>query len=197
MVNKPWYITHLEHTDYVDTDNVMMGFSDNQFMVRQYVKQWSPAFSYDSFVIEETEPMSEEEFTLETELRANRRIRSYISEDKTYKVYMTPMLMMAWISGGQAVRPFTGLEAPWGAGDLIGLRYIPKAFKQMDVAIMKLITLVRVFDGSVQRELMDGIRLLILNIMKMEDSSLVIPDNVDHLKLLGYINKFPKEVTTV
>lgn len=165
------------------------GYTKNEFILSQYLKELDYSFrgvDYEVIVSD-----SDLESLLKVHgLDRLQKIRSYQSADKTVNVYCTPLMFCEWIG-------LDSTHVPW---TITSREKIPSVVKVLMDSSLEITQLASLLNEELRDQLLPLMRVLLLYAVRTTqdlDVVSITSSTMDPVKLMAYVNRFPKSVTHV
>lgn len=155
--------------------NQLEGYTNNEFIFRQYVKMISRSYRCDDYELL-TEDLSEEELLEKYKFHKFQRFRIYTSADKTVVLCCNPLFMNEWLGAGRNTL------------DVTNHKRVPVLMSWFLNATVSLYQIINTIMPEKQAEFHDLFRKLLVyavNACELDDHIF------DQVKLILYVNKFP------
>lgn len=161
------------------------GYTDNEFILRQYLKELDHVFRFINYEVH-TEDGDLEDILAKYELKKLQKFRSYQSKDETVTVYCSPVMFCDWMG-------LRSDSTPWS---YTNRQKVPSVIKGMTNTALNLTQMLDFFQHDVKEQLYPLVRTLLVTVIRNEQNfdSTSHPSGIDPIKLMVYVNKFPKEV---
>lgn len=168
----------VQFTDKKHRCALLEGYTNNEFILRQYTRMLSSVFPNTSYMVE-TEAISEEELLVKYDFYKSQRFRIYKSVDDMTVVYCNPLFMNEWLGSRSNLN--------WDLTNRLSVNNLMTRFLDASIWLFQ-ITYRVIPESRAERYLLFN-RLIARASRAIDDTFGVI----DPVKLLAYVNDFPKE----